>query len=130
MHTYTYTTIDLSFLQGKNRLGLKGEKSRLFFDYVRILNELEEIRGDNTVFFLFENVASMFGKHACIRMIVHQLNLMHLRDCMHIVHIVQQRIGTKSPTDWEYHPFASTLNKSPQPLVNDCTGQTSLEARH
>lgn len=43
---------DLSIAKS-NRKGLKGEKSRLFFEFVRALNEIKP------KYFLFENVASM-----------------------------------------------------------------------
>jgi len=44
---------DLSISKGKNRQGLKGEKSSLFWEYVRALREVEP------KYFIFENVASM-----------------------------------------------------------------------
>lgn len=44
---------DLSITQSKKRKGLCGEKSSLFWEYVRILNE------SNPDYFIFENVASM-----------------------------------------------------------------------
>ena len=40
-------------IMGKNRTGLEGDKSILFFEYVRLLNELKP------KYFLLENVASM-----------------------------------------------------------------------
>lgn len=47
---------DLSIIKSKNRQGLDGEKSNLFWEYVRILKEVKP------KYFLLENVASMQKK--------------------------------------------------------------------
>ena len=44
---------NLTYLNSKGRAGLEGEKSKLFYEYVRILNETKP------TFFLLENVGSM-----------------------------------------------------------------------
>ena len=49
-------------LKGPEREGVYGKNSRLFFEYARVLDELEEIVGKDKIWFLFENVASMKGK--------------------------------------------------------------------
>ena len=44
---------NLTYLNSKGRAGLEGEKSKLFYEYVRLLNETKP------TFFLLENVGSM-----------------------------------------------------------------------
>lgn len=48
---------DLSIAKGKTREGLSGNRSGLFFEYVRILNELRKINPN--IKFVLENVESM-----------------------------------------------------------------------
>ena len=44
---------DLTYINCKGRAGLEGEKSKLFYEYVRLLEEL------NPTYFLLENVGNM-----------------------------------------------------------------------
>lgn len=80
---------DLSMLKGPDRKGLLGDKSVLFYEYVRLLDGLQRELGPDKVWFLFENVASMKG------------NVLHVLDTarMHLTHtyttIVQQLTGRR-----------------------------------